>query len=450
MDVKNLYRIRQVVIEGFRGSRTLKMNFPDDKVTIIHGSNGSGKTTLLKLLHGIFAGNSTLLESEQITKASVILKNNETEEFNFIEVEYSEEKNEFEWFGDFKDTEYFTDHFSSLVFGVNRGITTNNALGRVSPIDVSKMFKFFELEFSGSSENRRTSRTIEDISDFLNHHIQIKHKRQRRSTIEIDFDTKHLMIDNLSMSHIEASLLDRYLMEKRYITLRVQKALFETLAQVVDNNKTTNNFEIPDDFIEKLKIHADTLLEVLSELPDNQLSSKIKGILQSFKPNMLNEDFENPFADKEILSNLVNNMIIELEKGKGVLNSVSHLVEEFNTYLSSYKKLMVDERGPSIITPTGNHSIDKLSSGERHLLSFLTLFIIEGRDRNILMIDEPEISLNLKWQSKLLGLLTKCVPNAQIIVATHSPAIAEYNTNNLVEISEIEDDNNKVAAEISE
>ncbi|MOA51157.1 hypothetical protein D3C78_1742670 [compost metagenome] len=50
------------------------------------------------------------------------------------------------------------------------------------------------------------------------------------------------------------------------------------------------------------------------------------------------------------------------------------------------------------------------------------------------MIDEPEISLHLDWQSKLIAILARFVPDAQIIVATHSPAIAEYGTKNLMEL----------------
>ncbi|MGF6356238.1 putative ATPase [Paenibacillus sp. 4624] len=431
-----MYRILNVTIDGFRGDRKIELNFPDDNVTIIHGSNGTGKTTLLKILHAIFSGNGTLLESEQIKKGSIILKNRKTNIICYIEAEYSSDKNEYEWFSDIEDIEDYIESFSSLVFGVNRGITVNNALGRVSPLDVSKMLRLFKIEFVNNSENKKASRNIEEMSDFLNNQIQTKYKRQRRNSNEIDFDNRHIMIDNLSMSNVENTLHDRYLLEKNYITNRVQKALFETLAQIVDNPEEDSNLFSEEEFLDKLIIYSDTLLEVLLELPNNQLSNRIRGILENFDENSYYQDFVNPFEGKYILSSLVYNMIIELEKGRGVLNSVTQLVDEFNTYLNDNKKLIIDEKGPRISTPNGFHSIDKLSSGERHLLSFLTLFIIDGSDRNVLMIDEPEISLNLKWQSKLLNLLTRCVPDAQIIVATHSPAIAEYNTNNLVEIKE--------------
>jgi len=80
------------------------------------------------------------------------------------------------------------------------------------------------------------------------------------------------------------------------------------------------------------------------------------------------------------------------------------------------------------------HELTELSSGERNLLSILTLFLILGNDRNFLMIDEPEISFNLKWQKDFLPLLSRLNSNAQIIVASHSPSIAHKNSKYLVEL----------------
>ena len=94
---------------------------------------------------------------------------------------------------------------------------------------------------------------------------------------------------------------------------------------------------------------------------------------------------------------------------------------------------------PILITfislPRGRrHGLDELSSGERHLLSFLTLFLIICRGRDFYLIDEPEISLSMKWQRELLPLLSELSPNSQIIVATHSPSIANRNSDYLVEL----------------
>ena len=38
-------------------------------------------------------------------------------------------------------------------------------------------------------------------------------------------------------------------------------------------------------------------------------------------------------------------------------------------------------------------------------------------------MDEPEISLHLEWQEKLISEIMKLSPDCQLIIVTHSPAI---------------------------
>ena len=38
-------------------------------------------------------------------------------------------------------------------------------------------------------------------------------------------------------------------------------------------------------------------------------------------------------------------------------------------------------------------------------------------------MDEPEISLHITWQYRLLDILTELNPQAQFIITTHSPSI---------------------------
>lgn len=70
-------------------------------------------------------------------------------------------------------------------------------------------------------------------------------------------------------------------------------------------------------------------------------------------------------------------------------------------------------------------SVRDLSSGERQILIVLTyLAFMTGKD-SIFIIDEPELSLHLRWQSYLVEALKQLRPEGgQIIVATHAPEIA--------------------------
>ena len=82
--------------------------------------------------------------------------------------------------------------------------------------------------------------------------------------------------------------------------------------------------------------------------------------------------------------------------------------------------------------------IERLSAGEKQILVLLfTLFLMENKPA-VLLLDEPEISLHIEWQDKLLNLFRNLNPNCQIILTTHSPNIfADGWSDNLVFISDL-------------
>ncbi len=89
------------------------------------------------------------------------------------------------------------------------------------------------------------------------------------------------------------------------------------------------------------------------------------------------------------------------------------------------------QRG-EIITPY------QLSSGEKQMLVILLTVLVENREYYALLMDEPEISLHIEWQQKLIGLIRQLNPNAQIILSTHSPAmIMDGWMSNVTEVNEI-------------
>ena len=97
-------------------------------------------------------------------------------------------------------------------------------------------------------------------------------------------------------------------------------------------------------------------------------------------------------------------MVDELfsETGKKIVRSSNEIqLEQFGEILSPYK----------------------LSSGEKQMLVILLTVLVEDRQPYVLFMDEPEISLHVEWQQKLITLIRQLNPNVQIILTTHSPAM---------------------------
>ena len=65
----------------------------------------------------------------------------------------------------------------------------------------------------------------------------------------------------------------------------------------------------------------------------------------------------------------------------------------------------------------------QLSSGEKQMLAILLTVLVEDDQHYVLFMDEPEVSLHIEWQKRLIDLCLELNPNVQIILTTHSPAV---------------------------
>ncbi len=93
-------------------------------------------------------------------------------------------------------------------------------------------------------------------------------------------------------------------------------------------------------------------------------------------------------------------------------------------FTSTGKTIDIDDKN-RVIFRKGEQIIDmdRLSAGEKQILLLLfTLFLMEDKP-TVLLLDEPEISLHIEWQDRLIALMHDLNPNCQIIMTTHSPNI---------------------------
>lgn len=110
---------------------------------------------------------------------------------------------------------------------------------------------------------------------------------------------------------------------------------------------------------------------------------------------------------------------------------VNKRINEFYALVDSFfeetdKSIDIDKVTNALIFRTKDNTVlqlSDLSAGEKQLLYILlTVFLMDERPA-ILLLDEPELSLHITWQEKLLKSLHELNPQCQIIAATHSPSI---------------------------
>lgn len=146
-----------------------------------------------------------------------------------------------------------------------------------------------------------------------------------------------------------------------------------------------------------------------------------------YRMKMLNYPEQSELIKKRIecFFRLVNSLFEETGKEIMIDPASNNLVfaingtEKFLT--ANGKPLMANNK--FLVTPKKTIQLDQLSSGEKQMLLILTTVFLQEEKPNVLLMDEPEISLHISWQDRLVGLIRELNPNCQLILTTHSPNI---------------------------
>lgn len=148
-----------------------------------------------------------------------------------------------------------------------------------------------------------------------------------------------------------------------------------------------------------------------------------------YQVNVGNKMIELLSSDNEQLRNQAS--LLSVPKRK-----FQDLIDE----LFSYTRKKIDRKSNEIVFYQDGERLlpYKLSSGEKQMLVILLTVLVRGGSHCVLFMDEPEASLHVEWQQKLIGMIRALNPNVQLILTTHSPAvIMEGWLDAVTEVSEI-------------
>lgn len=426
-------RLNRVRFLGFQSpDRSAEVHFAKDAASVIYGDNGCGKTTFLKLIHALLNKDSLAFRKEGVVRAEVDFSVNGEELQTVSVVQLSLDDTSESGESDAPEIAYDWSQLSesllsgstSLSLGVERGVTT-----LASRIEISDVVRYIQ-----NSQMRDISRfRMHEFAEGLVLHLRkYQSVRQRNSRDDFELDDQHVYLQNVKMSNIENLLLERYRVARSIATTKIQNALFDTLAVAIEQSEQgSGTFKaMPENFGDLVLRSKERIIEALKDGTENNFKSHVISVLEGFRKK---EDVSH-LTQNRILCQLIINMISELQIEKQLLSAINVLVDTFNDFLIDGKELRITKDELVIDVGGYHHPIDVLSSGERHILTFLALIVVTGRNKDFIIIDEPEISLNMKWQRSLLELLKRIAPDTQIIVASHSPAIAKRHPLSLVEL----------------
>jgi len=149
---------------------------------------------------------------------------------------------------------------------------------------------------------------------------------------------------------------------------------------------------------------------------------------------------QSPDASKTIarvLQPYISGIQARLNALEEVRRIVSTYVETINDFLV-HKRIEFSPQKGFIFYSRDNAELKPnfLSSGERQLVVLLTNVVLAWETGGLFLIDEPELSLNVTWQRKLVGALLKCSSNSpiQFIMASHSLEMISQHLQNVAKL----------------
>ena len=172
-------------------------------------------------------------------------------------------------------------------------------------------------------------------------------------------------------------------------------------------------------------------------------------VIRSYDRPLVMGDFTARMADPEVKSELdwqlyllqrryldyqvnVGNKMIELLNGTyeqrsqaPTLSLPKRKFQDMIDNLFSYTGKTIDRKSNDIVFYQNGERLSpyRLSSGEKQMVLILLTVLVREGEHSVLFMDEPEASLHIEWQQKLIGMIRELNPDLQLILTTHSPAV---------------------------
>ena len=289
-----------------------------------------------------------------------------------------------------------------------------NDIKNISKIEIFNLWQKFDIEWNlqsdvnilaGINGSGKTT-VLELISETIT-----------KGSIPIyywEFVKKIVVTFNNSARIILQTITEEAIKKNETKTKLFLKLDFENI-NLIDLRKLIN-INVVSTFDNPLKTSED-----VRKLSDDNVKTELDWEIYKLQKEYLDYQL-NISKRKDLIIESENDYKEEIRKLKQPQTSFLKIID--NLFSDTKKRINKDKNEISFITDDGLEiSPYKLSSGEKQILMILLTVLVQDNKPAILFMDEPEISLHIDWQKKLIKHIKELNPNIQLIIATHSPAI---------------------------
>jgi predicted ATPase len=403
-------KIVEFGIEGLFGTFNHRINFPasemqsnDPSILIVSGENGSGKTTILKMINGMLGLNFDEFRRVPFQRSWLTLSSGDE-----LQVDKTN-RTDFPLFVRFKEF--------SAELGRTRGEDYNEKQARdindfrENALPVVKNIDFELITIDRSVETETKSDHFE-----LDAHGRMLPRRKPEPTLSKkvkDFLRDAQVNYRRFFAAEDLDLLPRIL--SRFTNEGVAPSSSDLVRRVIDIKQS--NTEMQRFGIQTSSADLTTIENLLTE-PAYSSEQHSLHLIETYI---------------EVHENISRQRMLIVQR----LKQFEKIMDDFLIA----KSVRVHARdGLKIQANSGLLKEEDLSSGEYHFLFMMVSALLCQRAGSVLAIDEPELSLHVSWQRRLVSALAKCAAGAAplFLFATHSTAISAEHRDRVITLSAVD------------
>jgi len=446
MTTKNPLSIKEIVVEKLFGYYTYKIPLESgtdiSQLLILYGDNGSGKTTLLKLIFWLLSsrdksGYKTKIAETKFKSFSIVFENG-------IKIGANREGNNL--VGGYT---YYIERSNKPVHSLKLKTTPRNS---ISLQEGTKEDAVFKKMLDYIKELNISVFYLSDDRKILNSLTSSEHEPEVYGNIILNDSDLILARD------YERIGIKRMLDEKKLALEPAIERLIDWIrTKVISGSKTGDknsqaiftdlikNVSKPNEAIKKAQTKEELIKEI--EIIESKVQPFVQlGLIETFDSKTIKTTINQSNSAARlrnlriILAPYIESINAKLEALEKLKDTIYLFLNSTNSYFTN-KTIDFNLSTGFNLCQKGGEPIDfgLLSSGEKQLLLLFINTITAADVATIFIIDEPEISLNIKWQRNLIDTLLKFSSNKNIqyILSTHSLELLASNIDNVTKLEEV-------------
>lgn len=423
-------RIVKIQVEGLFGTSSYLLepkenqSLFDERVLLLYGDNGSGKTTILKLIFFLLSPRRRRGHKTRIAHIPFKL---------------------------------FAIHFDdgTIVSAMRQEAVAGTFVARITQADGITTEIVYAADEAGDIITRKNYESFADALSGLNIGLYyLADNRRTRTFMHEETDESYENYGELNKVDDDPfeSPVSNYQLEQavtRLVAWFRRQVVAGSARGITDSNKiflevlrevsqVNSKAHISPEDYQKSIVHFNEIASELGAFTRYGLTPSLP--IYEIRSVLSSAPQETRAMLTTVLNPYLESVDARLNAIRGLRNIISGFVESLSEFFEPKQVTFSIQDGLSMMDARGRPlPLRALSSGERQFLLLLASTILATDSVSIFVVDEPELSLNIKWQRKLIDVLMRCAADSdvQFIFATHSLEILSLHPNRVIKLHPI-------------